>query len=77
MIKKSELLEEIKRLSTELSLIKMQVKEILKNIVRWKMKKFFEPTLYKIPIQEPIKIPKLEKMTEKQIEEAVKWVLKH
>lgn len=34
MIKKSELLEEIKRLSTELSLIKMQVKEILKNIVR-------------------------------------------
>lgn len=34
MIKKSELLEEIKRLRTELSLIKMQVKEILKNIVR-------------------------------------------
>ena len=32
MIKKSELLEEIKRLRTELSLIKMQVKEILKNI---------------------------------------------
>lgn len=39
-------------------------------------KKFFEPTLYKIPIQEPIKIPKLEKMTEKQIEnlkEIIKW----
>ena len=34
MIKKSELFEEIKRLRTELSLIKMQVKEILKNIVR-------------------------------------------
>ena len=34
MIKKSELLEEIKRLKTELSIIKMQVKEILKNIMR-------------------------------------------
>lgn len=34
MIKKKQLLEEIKRLSTELSLIKIQVKEILKNIVR-------------------------------------------
>lgn len=32
MIKKSELLEEIKRLRTELSLIKMQVKEILKTL---------------------------------------------
>lgn len=32
MIKKSKLLEEIKRLSTELLIIKMQVKEILKNI---------------------------------------------
>lgn len=32
MIKKSKLLEEIKRLNTELLLIKMQVKEILKNI---------------------------------------------
>lgn len=39
------------------------------------MKKFFEPTLYKIPIQKPIKIPK-EKMTEKQIKdlkEIIKW----
>lgn len=35
MIKKSELLEEIKKLKTELALIKLQVKEILKNIVRW------------------------------------------
>ena len=37
------------------------------------MKKFFEPTLYKIPIKEtikfePPKLPKLEEMTEKEIE---------
>lgn len=34
MIKKTELLEEIKKLNTELALMKLQVKEILKNIVR-------------------------------------------
>lgn len=35
------------------------------------MKKFLEPTLYKIPIQKPIK---LEKMTEKQIEHLKKII---
>lgn len=32
MIKKSKLLDEIKKLNTEISLIKLQVKEILKAI---------------------------------------------
>ena len=32
MIKKTELLEEIKKLNTELALMKLQVKEILKAI---------------------------------------------
>ena len=71
MIKKSELLEEIKRLRTELSLIKCKLKKLHFKVED--EKKFFEPTLYKIPIQKTIKLektklPKLEEMTEKEIE---------
>ena len=56
MIKKSELLEEIKRLSTELSLIKCKLKKL--HFEMEDEKKFFEPTLYKIPIQKTIKLEK-------------------